>query len=450
MVMRKHKLILFIIILFSLNTFCQTKQDLKKVFINAEFSILYEEYREALPLFLEIYNSGRDDANIKQRIGLCYLNIPNQKDLALSFLEAAIKDVSTTYKPGFYNEKQAPIETYYHLGVAYRINNRLLDAIDAFNKYKQVLDPNDHENFTLVEAQIKACNNALELTRTPTNIIESNLGKNINSEYYNSNPLVSEDEETIVFSSELRFYDGVFLSKKRDNRWLPARNISLEFASENPLKPVYLTRDGNTLYLQRNDNDILNLYISKYEERVWSPVQKLNSNINSSSSENHACITDDGKTLYFTSNRPGGFGGFDIYKSELGANGDWGPAINLGNTINTVFNEATPFITEDGNILYFSSEGHFNIGGYDIFTSKKNGNNWSTPENLGYPFNSTDNDLFFFPLKNGEIAYYSKYKSTGFGENDIYRIQIISRENIEDREQEIKEGKFMNDTIDLE
>lgn len=450
MVMRKLNLVLFIIILISPGAFGQTKQDLKKVFVNAEFSLLYEEYREALPLFLEIYNSGRNDAYIKQRIGLCYLNIPNQKDKALTFLEGAIKDVSLTYKPGFYNENQAPIETYYHLGIAYRINNRLSDAIDAFNKYKQVMDTNDIESFTLVEAQLKACYNALELTRTPTNIIESNLGKNINSEYHNSNPLVSEDEETIVFSSELRFYDGVFFSKKRDNRWLPARNISLEFMSENPLKPVYLTRDGKTLYLQRNDNDILNLYTSKYENGVWGPVQKLNNNINSTSDETHACVSDDGKTLYFTSNRPGGLGGFDIYKSELDASGNWGLAVNLGSTINTVFNEASPFISEDGNTLYFSSEGHFNIGGFDIFTSKRNGDNWNTPENLGYPFNTTDNDLFFFPLKNGEVAYYSKYKSTGFGENDIYRIQIISKENIEETEQDIREGKFINDTINLD
>jgi hypothetical protein len=107
-----------------------------------------------------------------------------------------------------------------------------------------------------------------------------------------------------------------------------------------------------------------------------------------------------------------------------------------------VFNEATPFVTEDGKTLYFSSQGHFNIGGYDIFTAIKDGNQWSKPENIGLPFNTTDDDIFFFPLKNGEIAYYSKYKETGYGDNDIYRIQIFEREIIplNDQESELSEG----------
>ena len=109
----------------------------------------------------------------------------------------------------------------------------------------------------------------------------------------------------------------------------------------------------------------------------------------------------------------------------------------MGASINTSFDEATPFITEDGNTLYFSSQGHFNIGGFDIFISKKSGNNWTKPENLGFPFNTTDDDIFFFPLKNGEIAYYSKFKETGYGDNDIYRIQIFERENIPEKEKQL-------------
>ncbi|MGE0090211.1 MAG: TolB family protein, partial [Bacteroidales bacterium] len=330
--------------------------------------------------------------------------------------------------------------------IAYRITNRLNEAIESFTKYKQNLDPNDITNFARVDAQLKACYNAIELLRTPTNLIETNLGKNINSEYSNIHPLVSSDEETIVFMSELRFYDGIFFSKKRDGRWLPARNISLEFTSEQPLKPVFLSADGTKLYLQRNDNDDINLYFSIYENGVWSQVQKLNSNINTSSSETFACTSFDGKTLYYTSNRPGGFGGFDLYKSELDASGDWTSPVNLGSTINSAFDETTPFITEDGKTLYFSSEGHFNIGGFDIFTSQKNGENWNQPENLGFPFNTTDDDVFFFPLKNGEIAYYSKFKPTGFGEYDIYRIQVFSREDLEESEEDEQAG-FINDTL---
>ncbi|MGM0407918.1 MAG: TolB family protein, partial [Bacteroidota bacterium] len=321
------------------------------------------------------------------------------------------------------------------------VNNRIEDAIEAFNKYKELIDPANEEKNKLVETQLIACQNAIELSKTPTNMMEVNLGKNINNQYPNTNPVVSGDEETIVYSSELRFYSGVFMSKKRDGRWLPARNISLEFNSEYPVEPVFLTRDGNTLYLQRNDNDIINLYVSRYKDGVWSPIEKLNSNINTKAAETHACVTDDGKTLYFTSNREGGFGGFDIYKSELNADGTWSPPKNLGATINSFLDEVTPFITEDGKSLYFSSQGHFNIGGFDIFKSTQKGDKWSKPNNLGYPFNTTDDDIFFFPLNNGKIAYYSKFKESGLGENDIYRIEIFEQENIPEKEEELDEDQ---------
>lgn len=432
----KNFLIALIIIFSIISTAkSQTKKDLKRAYINGEFSLIYEEYREALQYFLELYDAGRRDANIKHRIGYCYLNIPNQKANAIKYLEEAVENISNEYTLGNFNEREAPIEAYLYLGMAYRVSNRLEDAIKTFNKYKELVDPEDEEQNRIVEAEITACKNALELTKIPTSIIESNLGKNINSNFNNINPLVSEDEETIVFVSELRFYNAIFSSKKRDGHWLPGRNISLDFNSDSPIMPVYLTKDGNTLYLVRNDNDDFNLYTSRFNDGIWGPLEKLNNNINTSAAETHACVSDDGLTLYFTSDRKGGFGGFDIYKSSIDSEGSWGPPENLGANINSVFDEATPFITEDGKTLYFSSKGHFNIGGFDIFTSKKQGTNWQKPENMGFPFNTTDDDIFFFPLKNGEIAYYSKFKETGYGDNDIYRIQIFERESIFDDEE---------------
>jgi hypothetical protein len=442
----KQYLVAFFISILSIFSFAQSKQDMKRAFVNGEFALMYEEYREALPYFQELFDGGRRDANIKYRIAMCYLNIPNEKEKAIPFLEESVENISQGYNEGFYNEREAPIETYFYLGVAYRVTNQLKKALSAFSKYKELVDPKDQEQITLVDAEITACNNALELTQTPTSIIESNLSKNINNEYNNFNPLVDGNEETIVYMSELRFYDGIFASKKRDGYWLPARNISLDFNSDNPLTPVYLTRDGNTLYLVRNDNDDFNLYTSRFADGIWGPVEKLNSNINTNAVENHVCVSDDGRILYFTSNREGGFGGFDIYKSIIDSEGNWGPPTNLGANVNSIFDEASPFITEDGKTLYFSSKGHFNIGGYDIFTSIKNGDSWSQSENLGFPFNTTDDDIFFFPLQNGKIAYYSKFKETGKGNNDIYRIQIFERENIPEKEKELQIKKS-TDTV---
>jgi len=437
----KKVLIATIIILLAMLAHSQSKQDMKRAFVNGEFSLMYEEYREALPYFQELYDGGRRDANIKYRIGICYLNIPNEKQNAIVYLEDAVENISENYSEGFYNEREAPIEAYLYLGIAYRVTNKLKEAIIAFSKYEELLDPNNDKQKQIVDAEILACNNALELTQMPTSIIETNLSKNINNQFNNVNPLVDENEETLIFMSELRFYDGIFASKKRDGFWLPARNISLDFNSDNPLTPVYLTKDGNTLYLVRNDNDDFNLYTSRFNDGIWGPVEKLGGNINTSASENHACVSDDGRILYFTSDRDGGFGGFDIYKSIIDINGNWGTPINLGSSVNSIFDEATPFITEDGKTLYFSSKGHFNIGGFDIFKSTSINDSWGKPENLGFPFNTTDDDIFFFPLKNGEIAYYSKYKERGHGNNDIYRIQIFERENIPEKEKELKSKK---------
>jgi tetratricopeptide (TPR) repeat protein len=428
---------LFVIFSFTSSAQTQTKKELKRLFINGEFSLIYKEYKEALPSFMALYDAGRRDANIKHRIGLCYLNIPNQKEKAIIYLVDATENISLNYNVGLYTERNAPIETYLYLGQAYRVTRQLEEAIEAFTKYKELLSPDDKEKHNIVDAEITACKNALELNKIPTSIIESNLGRNINSNFNNINPLVSEDEETIVFVSQLRFYDAIFSSKKRDGRWLPARNISLDFNSEHPLIPVYLTKDGNTLYLQSNDNDDFNLYTSKFIDGLWQQPEKLNNNINSSAAEMYACVSDDGKTLYFTSDRKGGFGGFDIYKSEIDIEGNWQKPVNLGGTINTSFDEVSPFITKDNKTLYFSSQGHFNIGGFDIYKSTKSGSGWSKPENLGFPFNTTDDDIFFFPLKNGTIAYYSKFKESGYGDNDIYRIQIFERENIPEREKEL-------------
>lgn len=436
--MKRLTIILFIIFSVFNTVQSQNKKDLKRAYINGEFALIYEEYREALPYFLELYDAGRRDANIKHRIGYCYLNIPNQKDKAILYLEEAVANISENYSVGVFTEREAPIESYLYLGMAYRVDNQLNKAIASFEKYKELLDPKDEEENKIVDAEITACRNALELTKIPTSIFESNLGKNINNSFNNISPLVSGDEETIVFVSELRFYDGIFSSKKRDGRWLPARNISLDFNSDNPITPVYLTRDGNTLYLMKNDNDNLNLYTSRFNDGIWSIPEKLNNNINTGASESHACVSDNGLTLYFTSNRKGGFGGFDIYKSTIDSEGNWGPPVNLGATINSSFDEVTPFITEDGENLYFSSQGHFNIGGFDIFRAKKQGANWQKPENLGFPFNTTDDDIFFFPLNNGETAYYSKFKETGYGNNDIYRIKIFERENIPEMENELE------------
>ncbi len=125
-----------------------------------------------------------------------------------------------------------------------------------------------------------------------------------------------------------------------------------------------LNRDGTELYLYKSDNFDGNIYVSYYVNDSWSKITKLNRNINTKFFESHASVSHDGNTLYFTSNRDGGQGGLDIYVSQKDAAGNWGEAKNMGPTINTAYNEETPFITANDSLLYFSSEGHNSMGGY--------------------------------------------------------------------------------------
>ncbi|MCB0381723.1 MAG: PD40 domain-containing protein, partial [Flavobacteriales bacterium] len=151
--------------------------------------------------------------------------------------------------------------------------------------------------------------------------------------------------------------------------------------------------------------------------------------INSKNQETSACFSPDGNTIYFVSNRPDGIGGKDIYKSTKNKDGKWGEAENLGRTINTIDDEDAVFLHADGKTLYFSSKGHKTMGGYDIFKSTYEKGKWSTPENIGYPINTADDDVCFVLTASGEYGYYTSAKLDGKGKRDIYRVSFIDELN---------------------
>jgi outer membrane protein OmpA-like peptidoglycan-associated protein len=175
--------------------------------------------------------------------------------------------------------------------------------------------------------------------------------------------------------------------------------------------------------IYKDDNGDGNLYSTSLEGDQWSAPKKLNDNINTKEWEPSAFISADGNILYFTSNREGGYGGRDLYQSKKLPTGEWAKATNLGPNINTPFEEDAPFIHPDGVTLYFSSNGHKTMGGFDIFSTNLNANNeWATPLNVGYPINSTDDDIYYVVSPDNKRAYYSSFKQGGNGEKDNYMI----------------------------
>lgn len=408
-------------------------ENMKEVFDDAEYFFLNEEYNEALVNYLKIYRRGnQNNANISYRIGVCYLNSVD-KEKSIDYLETAVKQVSPNYKEGSLKEENAPIDAYLWLGNAYRIKNDLEKAITSYNKYLSLIkgeSTKKDENVSFTKKQIECCQTAFEMEKNPISVAITVLDPPINNSSANFDAVVNSDETVMAYVNKLRFYDAVYVSRKVNDKWAVPENITPQIQSDGNQYTTCISANGNVIYFTKEDNYDSDIYSSKYNGKTWEKATPLNGNINTKYWESHASISFDGKTLYFSSNRRGGLGGQDIYVSQLTPAGDWGPAVNLGSKINTIFEDDYPFISEDGKTLYFSSQGHKNMGGFDIFYSTKQADgSWSEPVNIGYPINTTDDDIFYCPVKDGIYAYQSKFIKNGQGDLDIIRYELFSSKN---------------------
>jgi outer membrane protein OmpA-like peptidoglycan-associated protein len=415
-----------ILVCLSGNLFSQAnEQKLKEIFLDAEFFFMYQNYSEALYQYNTLYNNGyKDNANINYRIGICYLNIAGQKQKAIPYLEMASANPSKNYEEGAFKETKAPYEAVFYLGNAYRINNQFDKSIAAYQRYKELIDKESPLEGRYANVGIESCRIAPEEIKNPEDVRIKNLGRPICTVAKDFFPAIDGNESLIVYNSSQKFYDAIFFSKKTKNQWSTPLNITPDVQSDGDQYVSSLSFDGTTLFLRKEDNFDADIYVSYFKEGKWTKSQPINKNINTKFLERNAFISKDGKTLYFSSNRTGSLGELDIFSSSLLDDGTWGTPINLGNNINTEFNEDYPSITEDGKRLYFASQGHATLGGYDIFYCElKDDGTWGEPVNLGYPVNTTDDELVYAP-KNTKVAYTSKYSNEGFGNEDIFKIEF--------------------------
>jgi tetratricopeptide (TPR) repeat protein len=421
--MRKRVVCLLVMSVFCLNGYPQDSKSLQDLFLEAEFFFINENYEDAIINYLQIYDKAPDNANVAYCIGVCYLNIPGKKNLSVDYLEKAVKNISSKHKEGTITQVAAPYESLFELGMAYRINYMFDKAKDAFNKYLGTLLPDDRENIDFTRHEIEVCDMAVKLISKPVTFTEENLGEPFNNENPNFSPVISADGKSFAFMVSLKFYDAVMFTRLINGKWAPVVNITPELQSDGDLYISCFSSDGKQLYLSKDDNYNSDIYMSTYDGASWNKPAKLNKNINTKYWESHGFVTESGDKLIFASDRRGGFGGLDLYISNK-VNGEWGPAVNLGPEINTRFNEDRPFLINKGKTLFFSSQGHENIGGYDIFRSGLQSNSlWNKPENIGYPLNNTDDNFFFMPIGEGKSGYYSIFKeSGGYGKEDIYKI----------------------------
>ncbi|MBI9065976.1 MAG: PD40 domain-containing protein [Salinivirgaceae bacterium] len=433
----KHRLIILAtIVLFVSQLHGQDPKEIKILFKEAESYLLYEVYDLALPIYLEMIDKGWDNANINFNVGMCYLKSQGQTLQSIPYFEKAVQDVTANPKEGNYKEEKAPEEAWFWLGKAYRIVGRLDEAINAYKQYKNLLPASDIYYQEFLELQVKNCEIARRMMSNPIYFNKTEM--TINQELDNYNPAVSGDGKSMIFTANQKekddlgeFYLKVVYSSTFDGYvWSKPKDISEEIGSDGYYISCYLSYDGNLLLLFRDDYGNGNIYFSEKDGRSWGEIQKFPKQISSKDNEWHASISKDGNILYFSSDRAGGIGGTDIYMSVKDTKGRWGDPVNLGEVINSQFLEDYPFITDDGNTLYFASEAHSSMGGFDIFkTTKDAGGNWSEPQNLGYPINTPADDKFYLPMGDGSEAYMAKFPDNG-GYKRIYHIEYPEIEKV--------------------
>ncbi|MBN4081703.1 PD40 domain-containing protein, partial [bacterium AH-315-C07] len=410
-----------------------TSENITELLENGNALLKSGKFSEALPVWLKVLKSSPDNPNYSFKLGLCYRNSFDKQTKSLPYFKVATSDMTAKYD--FYGNsgKEAPFDAIYFLAEAYMYANNPVAAVDFFNLY---LDRYNGTPPIDVSHQVRYCLNAQKMINSPLQIKFTNIGNMINTVYTEANPVISIDKTKMLFSSRrLRddrsnkgqfdknkgvYSEDIYIADNVKGEWKNAK-IFKHNTDQNEA-PLAISADGKTVYLNREDKGVYNLYYSTFIDGEWEEPKKLGSNINSAYDESGLSISANGKHLYFTSARAGGQGGTDIYHCEL-VEGKWGKAKNIGAIANSPYSEVSPYIHPNGKRLYFSSNGFQNIsmGGYDIFyTELQDDGSWSIPINVGYPINSTRDDINFFVTPDGDRYVASINKENNY---DIFLLK---------------------------
>lgn len=272
---------------------------------------------------------------------------------------------------------------------------------------------------------------AAEAVQHPVPFEPTSLGAALNTADDESLPSFTADGGTLIYTFRKAGREDLYASTLKDGGWQAGESIEAVNTPQNEGAQA-ISADGKLLVFTACNRvgamGSCDLFYSEWRNGNWTEPTNMGNPVNSGAWESQPSLSADGSILYFASERAGGKGGRDIWMSTRQKNGRWGDPVNLGDSINTTANEASPFMHPDGQTLYFMSEGHAGMGGYDLFYARKNAKgNWSSPVNLGYPINSTANEGALVVSLNGQTAYFSSDKApkgaTGGGV-DLYSFPL--------------------------
>lgn len=393
----------------------------RKYLDEEKFSSAQEQYQKLLTI-----NPNKDVYFFE--MGVTYFVPLQERAKSVSYFENALKNSSEDTIP----------ELYYYLARAYHYIGDYEKSMEAFKKFKPFIKRQSVAGRNLVKETDyfidRNKNGELLLKNIHEDVAISNLGNIINSEYDEYAPVYNAKDKVLIFTSrknndnnkiapDLKPYENIYVAKQQDNNWqlVTDKNVlgnylPKDYNSKKHNAGIIYSSDGKRLYLYKEDK----IWVSDLENNQWTELKQLEKTINSSIYNIPSIsLSDDNKTLLFVAIRKDGFGGKDIYSATLNEKGEWDNVKNLGENINTLYDEDAPYLTNDGKTLYFSSRGHEGIGGFDIFKSEWENGNWSTPVNIGIPYNSPADDIFYIQTTENE-GYFASSRKNGLGYMDIY------------------------------
>lgn len=400
-------------------------------------------YQGALKGYLNILKKDPKNVEINYKVAYCYLHTNIDRTKAIQYLEVVTKQEKEKYDN----------EAWFMLGKAYQYAHRWDEAVQAYQKYK--IKAKDPKNTAKADRQIETCNTGKDLMKRPVDVTFTNLGKDVNSEGADYYPWIPANEAFVIFTSRRKGnvgniidYDGyytsdIYVSDVKEGSWMKAKNVGAGLNTQDDEQCVGLTFDGKTMLIyidhQATYGDIYRA--ENVKGKGFDKPEPYGPTVNTSALETAGSITSDGNILLFASDKPGGLGGTDIYMVRKLPTGEWGEPFNLGPNVNTKFNEDFPHISEDSGTLYFASEGHNSMGGYDIFKSIFDPieKSWSKPSNMGFPINNAYDNMTFCVSGTNRDGYVSAVRPEGFGDFDIYKVTF----NEVDERQTVLRGRIV-------